>query len=90
MTRLDAAKLLAIRERPKRHAVPVVEEDGEQLYVGSCSLFEREGRRFLVTAHHVAEALDRGNVAIAIAETRSALWTPGRGQLAFTSEHDTA
>lgn len=46
---------------------------------------------FLVTALHVAEELENGNVALAVQENElSELWTPGKGTLGKAEEHDAA
>ncbi|MDC0678983.1 hypothetical protein [Sorangium atrum] len=88
--KLLAGQLLAVREHAKRAAIAVVEEAGDKMFVGCCTLFRRNNRKFLITAEHVASAISRGDVALAISENRSELWTPGRGQLASTTDHDVA
>lgn len=86
--RARAAQVLALRERAKRTAVAVIEESANQLSIGCCTLFARDDRKFVVTAQHVAEAIERGDVGLAIGETQSEIWTPGCGQLAWASQYD--
>jgi hypothetical protein len=69
--------------------VPIVGEGNEGLSLeGTGTLFEAEGKHFLVTADHATKLLCEGNAGIPLEPRESELWTPGPGQYTCSKKFD--
>lgn len=87
----EDVETLAIRERLMRAVVPILlKADGDEPSIGCGTLFERKGRKFLITAAHIAEEIQSDELTIALGAHNSELWTPGYGNLAWANSHDIA